>query len=108
MWRLSRPPLVFWLCGVLTRIVTFLFVGVALDMAYVLGFVLVFLHYLGGIDPSGGRASLLTFLIFCKSLGLRLISKREVMGLSLFLSFLKALSRCLQLASFLSFLTEGQ
>ena len=66
---------------------TFLFAGVALDIAQILGFILIFLYYLGGINPSGWMTSLSTFLALFRieSLGLRLISKkRRVVGLSLF------------------------
>ncbi len=58
--------------------------------------VLVFLCYLGGIDPSGwmtfmaSMASPTTSLVFLGSLGLRLISKRGGLGLSLVLGSLIA------------------
>ncbi len=83
-WRLPRLPLVIWLLWALVRIVTFLFAGITLDMAQVLGFVLILLCYLGGIDPSSWMTSMTTALIFVRDLGLRLISGRGIMGLSLF------------------------
>ncbi len=52
---------------------TFLMVGVALNVAQVLGR-LIFFCYLGSIDPSGWMASLTTALVFLGGLGLRLIS----------------------------------
>ena len=89
MWRLSRPPLVFWLFGILTGIVAFLFAGVALHVAQVFGFVFLLFYYLGGVDPSSWEASSMTSpLIFLGGLGLGLtISRRRVVTLSLVFVF---------------------
>ncbi len=61
-------------------------IGVALDVAQVLR-CLVLLRYLGSIDPGGWMASSMTSpmtaLVFLGSLGLRLISRGGVVGLSL-------------------------
>ena len=72
-------------------------------MAQVLGFILVFLCYLGGIDPSGWRISSLTFLMLCGCLDLRLISKKGVMGLSFFFVFTGNLIAVLPIGVFLGF-----
>ncbi len=69
--------------------VTLLMVGVALDMAEVLRR-LVFLCYLSSIDSSSWMASPTTALVFFGGLGLRLISKRGGLGLSLVLGGLIA------------------
>ncbi len=66
----------------------FLLVGVALDVAQVLGLILVLLCYFSDVDPSGWMVSSMVFLlplIFLRGLGLRLtcISKRGIMGFSL-------------------------
>ena len=63
---------------------TFLFAGITLDVTQVLGFILVLFCYLGNINPSGWKASLPISLMLLGDLALRLISGREVMGLSLF------------------------
>ena len=88
MWRLPRLPLVFWLVRALVHIMIFLLIDVALDMAQVLGLILIFLCYLGGIDSNGWLTSFLSFfLMFLRvgSLGLRLISeRRRIIGISLF------------------------
>ncbi len=58
-------------------------------IARVLGLIFILLYYLDGIDPSGWMISPITALVFLESLGLRLISGREIMGLSLiFLSLI--------------------
>ena len=62
---------------------TFLFAGIIFDVAQVLGLILVFFCYLGGVNTSGGKASLLISLTLLKGLGLRLISRRGGMRLSL-------------------------
>ncbi len=73
---------------------TLLVAGIALDMAQVLGRpVLVLLCYLGGIDPGGWMtpiASPTTSLVFLEGLGLRLISRRRGLELSLVLGSLIA------------------
>ena len=85
MWRLLRPPLVFWLFGALICIITFLLTGIALDMAQVLGLVLVLFCYLSCIDFSSWMTSPTSMtLVFLGGLGLRLISGKRQMGLSLF------------------------
>ena len=61
---------------------TFLFIGVTLDVAQVLGFVLFLFDYLGGIDPGSWAISSLTSITFFGVL--RLISSRRGMELSLF------------------------
>ena len=63
---------------------TLLFAGIALDMAQILGLVFFFFDYLGGINPSGWTVSLLAFVTFFRVLGLRLISSKKGMRLSLF------------------------
>ena len=64
---------------------TFLLIGVTLDMAQVLGLVFVLFYYLSCIDPSGWITSPTSMtLVFLGSLGFRLISRRQWMGLSLF------------------------
>ncbi len=73
MWKSLRLPLVFWLVWTLGSIVTFLMIGVTLDVAQVLRCFVLF-HYFGSIDPSGWMASLTTALIFFGGLRLRLIS----------------------------------
>ena len=77
MWRLPRPPLVFWFFGSFTHIITFLLAGIILDMAQVLGLILVFLYYLGGVDFNGWGTSLSISLTLLGSLGRRLISGRR-------------------------------
>ncbi len=69
-----------------------LLVGVVLDIAQILGLilVLVFLCYLSGIDPNSWIASLPTSLSFLRGLGLRLISE-VVIRLCLFLDFVRSL-----------------
>ncbi len=70
-------------CG----IVTFLVTGVTFDVAQVF-WRLVLFRYLGSIDPGGWMAfiaSPTTILVFFGSLGLRLISRRGGLGLSLVL-----------------------
>ncbi len=58
--------------------------GVTFDIAQILWhFVLILLCYFGSIDPSGWIASSTTALIFFGSLGLRLISRKRGLGLSL-------------------------
>ena len=68
----------------------FLFVDVTLDVAQVLGLILVFFCYLGNVDPSSWRASLSISLTLFEGLGLRLINGREVVGLSLFFVFVES------------------
>ncbi len=83
MWRLPRPPLVFWLVWTLGGIVTFLVAGVVINMAQVL-LRLVFFRYLISVDPGGWMASPTTTLIFLEGRGLSLVSEgRGVVGLSL-------------------------
>ncbi len=77
----------FWLVWTLGDIVTLLMAGVAIDMAQVL-WRLVFLCYLGSIDPSSWMASLTTTLIFIGGLCLRLVSRSGgAVGLSLIFVF---------------------
>ncbi len=83
MWKSPRPLLVFWLVWTLSDIVAFLMTGVALNVALILRR-LVFLRYLGSIDPNGWMASPTTALVFFEGLGLRLISRGGgAVGLSL-------------------------
>lgn len=70
---------------------TLLLASIELDVTQVYGFILIFFCYLGGIDISGRITSLSTFLTLFKGLGLRLISKREVIRLSLFFVFIRDL-----------------
>ena len=74
---------------------TFLFTGVALDMAQVLGLVLIFLYNLGGINPNSWVISLLSFFLTflgVGGLGLRLISRRRwIVRLSFFFVPVKSL-----------------
>ncbi len=85
-WRSPRPPLVFWLVWTLGSIVAFLVTGVALNVAQVLRYLVLF-RYLGSIDPGGWMASSMASpaiaLVFLGSLGLRLISGGGVVRLSL-------------------------
>ena len=80
-----RLPLVFWLVRALVRVVTFLFAGVALDVAQVLGLVFLFFDYLGCIDPGGWTVSLSVNVALFGVLGLRLISGSRGLKLSLIL-----------------------
>lgn len=52
MEMLSRLPLVLKLFQVFVSIVVFILVGIALDVAYFLGIILIFLCNFDGIDPS--------------------------------------------------------
>ena len=62
-----------------------MFAGIALDVAQIFGLVLVLLCYLSCIDPSGWiTLPTSMMLIFLGGLGLKLISGRRQMGLSLF------------------------
>ena len=91
---LPKLPLVFWFFRVFICIMTFLLVGVTLNITQVLSLVLIFLRYFSGIDSSGWMISLPTFLAFLgvRSLGLRLISRRRrVVGLCLFFIIIKSL-----------------
>ena len=80
---------------------TFLFAGITLDVTHVLDLILVFLCYLDAIDRKGWRASLPTFLTLFPGLGLRLISGRGVMGLSLFFVFARSFITVLLIGVFL-------
>ena len=62
---------------------TFLFAGVALDVAQVLGFIFLFFDYLSCIDPGGWTVSLSTSVALFGVLGLRLISGSRGLRLSL-------------------------
>ena len=62
---------------------TFLFAGVPLDVARVLDLVLFFFDYFCGINPNGWMVSLLASVPFFGVLGLKLISGRRGIGLSL-------------------------
>ncbi len=89
MWRLPRPPIVFWIFGIFVGIVTLLLTGIIFDIAQVLGLIFVFIFFgnLSGIDLSGWMASSMTSMtfVFLGGLGLRLtcISRRRIVGLSL-------------------------
>ncbi len=67
---------------------TLLVTGITLDMAQVL-WRLVFLCYLGSIDPSGWMAFPMTALFFLEGLGLRLLSRGG--GIVLSLVFIRGL-----------------
>ena len=82
MWKLPRLLLIF--CQAVPRIVTLLFTGIALNVAQVLGFDFTLLCYFSGINLSSWIASLPTSLTFFRGTELKLISGREVMGLSFF------------------------
>ncbi len=62
---------------------TLLFIGITLDVAQVFSLILVLLCYLSGVDPSGWMASPTAALVFLWGLGLRLISKKGIVRLSL-------------------------
>ena len=84
---MPKPLLVFWLFRVFNCIVTFLFTGIALDMARVFGFDLIFFCYLDSIDSGSWMTfSLFSLTLFeAEGLDLRLISRRKrVVGLNLF------------------------
>ena len=91
IWRLQKPPFVFWLFGTLVGIVAFLIIGVVLNMTYVFSLILVFLYHFSGIDLSSWIVSLIvsTTPIFLWSLDLRLIiNKNGVMGLNFIFIFI--------------------
>ena len=79
----------------------FLFVGITLDVGQVFSLILIPLCYLGGVDPGDWRGSLSIFLTFLGGLGLRLISGREVMGLSLLFIYVGSLIAVLPIDIFL-------
>ncbi len=56
-------PLVFWPFGIFVSIVTFLFIGVSLNIAQILNFVLIFLYHFGGFDFNGWITCSTTFLV---------------------------------------------
>lgn len=97
-WSLSRSPLVFCDFRAVVSIVAFLLAGIGLDMAHVLGFILILLYHFGGVDPRGGMTSSTAFwiaYIFLRGLGLGLslrlicISRSEIMAkLSLVISMI--------------------
>ena len=66
---------------------TFLLVGITLDVAQVLGLIFIFVHYLDGVDLSGWGFSSSISLTLLGDLGRRLISRRGGMGLSLVFTF---------------------
>ena len=71
---------------------TFLLAGVTLDVAQVLGLVLILLCYLSGINPNGWMTSPTSMtLIFLGGLDLKLISGRQQMGLNLFFVLVRSL-----------------
>ena len=81
---------------------TFLSIGITVDVAHVLGLILVFLCYFDGIDPGSlKKASPPIFLIFFGGLGLRLISGKRVMRLSLFFVLAESLIAILLIGMFL-------
>ena len=80
----AEPPLVFWLLWILVCIITFLFAGIAYDVAQVLSLVLIFFYYLNGINSNGLMIFSTTAFVFLEDLSLRLISQREIVWLSLF------------------------
>ncbi len=85
----------------------FLMTDVAFDVTQIL-WRLVFLCYLGGIDPNGWMPFSSTALVFFRGLSLRLISKgRGAVGLSLAL-FLEASFWGSRYVSFLSFLADSR
>ncbi len=63
----------------------FLLIHIALDVAQVLGLILVLFCYLSGIDLNDLMASSLAFMTLFGDLGLRLISRRGIMRLTLVL-----------------------
>ena len=85
---------------------TFLFVGITLDVAQILGFIIVFLCYLSGVDPIGWRVSLSIPLMLLGGLGLRLITRKGVMRLSLFLALFGSLVAMLPIGIFLGFFDQ--
>ena len=84
-WKLPRPPPVFWFFESFVSIMSLLLAGIILDMAQVLGLILIFFGHLGSIHSSGWMISSITSMtfVFFRNLGLRLIISRwGVMGLS--------------------------
>ena len=83
---------------------TFLLAGVTLDVAQVLSLDLILFCYLSGIDPSGWITlpNSMT-LVFLEGLGLRLISKRRQMRLSLFFVLIGSLIAMLPIGVVLVF-----
>ncbi len=63
---------------------TLLLIGIAFDVAQLLGFIPIFLFYLASIYLNGGKISPMTIFVFFGGLGLRLISRRGIVVLSLF------------------------
>ena len=82
------------------------FVGITLNVVQVLSLIPVFLCYLGGINPSGWRASLPIVLILYGGLGLKLISGRGTVRLSFFFVFTGSLIVRLLIGIFLVFLDQ--
>ena len=80
---------------------TFLFAGVALNVAQVLGLIFLLLNYFSCIDSNGLTVSLSASMTFFGVLGLRLINGRRGLRLSLFLGSLIAV---LPLSVFFTFL----
>ena len=67
-----------------------LLASIVLDVAQVLSFVLILFCYLGNIDLSNWMTSLTIALVFLRGLGLRLISGRRIVGLSLVFIFVES------------------
>ena len=89
-----------------TRIVTFLFADVALDMAQVLGFIFVLLYYFGSIDPSSWMAFLSISLTLLRGMGVELISGKGVIGLCLFFILFESLIAVLPIGVFFVFFNQ--
>lgn len=66
-----------------------LFASIIFDIAQVLSFLFIFFCYLSNIDPNSWITSLIVsmMVVFLRSLGLRLISRRRIMRLSIVLIF---------------------
>lgn len=82
--KVTKTTTSFLLFWVFVYIVTLLRIDIALNIAQVLGFILIFFYYLGNIDPSTWITFSTTALIFLGDLGLRLISRRKIVGFSFF------------------------
>ncbi len=73
-------------------------------MAQILNLVLIFLCYLGDIDPSGWIIFSTATLVFFGGLGLKLISERGIMGLSFIFVLVGSLIAMLPISVILVFL----
>lgn len=81
---MPRLLLVFWFFQIFVGIMTFLFTGIAFDVAQVFHFIIIFFSYLNSIDLSYWEIFLMIFFMtFIFFRGLRLtciISRSEILG----------------------------